>query len=162
VLLILFLLSSSLLCGADGRFSLPGFEEAPMQHNMHDGTGNTDFCCGDRGCCKVFYLCGDCLERHKDTFPVSCLVRYGRCCAKCPCNVSAEQRAAFLVYQAMNRDADEQTSGPLCIHLCSHDNCGDPRDYHCSGRVVKTHCAICAVDGAFIALIAALCAVHPL
>ncbi|MDQ5890568.1 MAG: hypothetical protein QG604_442 [Candidatus Dependentiae bacterium] len=137
-----------------------GQPAAPVLQNMSGlshaaSQGKEDAFCGDRGCCKVFYVCGDCLERHRDRLPCSVLVRYGLMCAQCPCNVTAEERSRMEASAAEMRDGAE--SGSMCALLCDRESCGHPNDYHCNGRIVKHHCVICVADGAFVAAVATLC-----
>ena len=111
----------------------------------------------DRGCCRLFYMCGDCLERYRDKFPASLVVDYGRLCAFATCGRTAAGQAEDDRYAAMHND-DPPSGGFLCGQLCVEDNCGSYQDYHCNGRIVKHHCLICAVDGAMLTLLIMACA----
>jgi len=121
-----------LLCGvisslhsADQATNL--LEQAPVQYQFDELRP-----------CRESIVCAACLEKYRDTFPVSLLIAYGKCCASCPC-VQTEEQARVL------REL-EDGRGPIDDGLYARGRCGDPKNYHCTGRIVRTHCPICAVE----------------
>lgn len=114
-----------------------------------------DDCCDDRGCCRSFYVCADCLERNKERFPASWLVCYGCIGSVCACGFSAADNAraaAALDAAGINSDGPVGNGWP-----CNTEICGNTADYHCTGRIVKTHCSICAVGAAMVTIVALSC-----
>jgi len=123
--------------------------DAPLQQNMRAAGGEQSLVGRPRDdereyCCRSCVVCAEYLERHRDRFPDSWIVGYGKCCARCCCIITDE---AFEEIHAASDSYGESAHQTECGAFCTRGVCGYPEDYHCTGRIVMNHCCICLFLG---------------